>query len=165
MWTRLWPWGCPDALNICTQHLSYVPEAEWGLRNDAPRLMSLSPQCRVWSVQTPQGLRERPAGQGPWRSNTSSGTPEMPQHLRSSLGGYADEFFHQPGEIWAYKSFQAWAIIHGPPPTPQLPGALSHLSSTSAGSRTKRTRFDASGGESTDLELLGTGFAAQCCQD
>ena len=51
------------------------------------------------------------------------------------------------------------------PPPPLLPGALSHLSSASAGSRTKRTRFDGSGGESTDLEASGTGFAAQSCQD
>lgn len=91
------PRGCPDALNVHAQHLIYVPEAEWGLWNDAPRLMSLSPQPRVWSVQTPQGPRERPAGRGPRRSNTSSGAPGMPQHLRSSLGGYADKFFHQPG--------------------------------------------------------------------
>lgn len=45
----------------------------------------------------PTGPPEGPAGLGPQRSNTSSGAPGMPQHLRSSLGGYADEFFHQPG--------------------------------------------------------------------
>lgn len=122
----------------------------------------------IWhhSSMQRQGLSLRgPAGWQLQCSNTSSGTPGIPQHLHSSLRRDSDVFFNQPGQIHAYKSFQASAII-SPLPTP-LPTPLGPFPPLHCFCR-KQDRKDSvlskCRRKSTDLELSGTGFAAQLCQ-